>query len=744
MFSDRPIQSADEDELGYDAFAARLIKPVVDWTRDDGLVLGLYGSWGTGKSSVLNLLKERLSAYKTRGGREAIVVRFNPWLYRDAESLILSFFGTLSAQLKRWPGLSRQSREALGDAFAQMGEALFPLLSLADQWSGLIKLASLSAKKVLQLGEKDIFKRKAAVEKILRDIGADGRGRRIVVLVDDIDRLEGNEVRATLKLVKVLADLPFITYVLAMDVDRVAKLIDVAAEGETGLAYLEKVVQVPIHLPEPSPATVRTLTERSLRDVLGTAPFDPLQDDEDHPLYDATLGQRVRTLRDRARLTNSVRFMLYGGDRDLGIHPTDSVLVSFLQTFYPKTYDRVRRNRMILTSDFGFAELISDFAESEEKGRERRRTAFYRIVTGNPNIDTPEAFDALTSAANDRDDRVIVRDVLARLFPLAAIGALPSDEDRRLQRRNNRIASPDRFDRYFSLLPPVGEASDEAVDALLSELGVMSFDNTGRTVIALRQLVSSLVIEGKIGTSTVVKISDRLPGMTASVCHGVALAALAMQDLCEQPDVEILLNTALVGMSSNERTDALRAEVGETATAIIEGITEPLVALYMAARYSEGRQVLAIDEPYRRKVAFAGLKRMEEFRAKGGDVFRDVTLRDAVQLLWRWRDLLFRAGDVRELRRYIEQTLAARPLELPKVLSMAAGWSNVPSIRDVSSRQEARVSFDFLFGTDRLLELARQFSPTHESDPYGLVAEFLSIFGGDVVQGHVGDSTDEL
>src|SRR5262245_29128036 len=139
MFSDRPIARTEEDKLGYGAFAERLVKPLVAWPTDQSLVVGLYGSWGTGKSSVLNLLHSALLQPQPEGTPQAIPIRFNPWLYRDTESLLISFFATLAAETKAHKELSDEERETLGEAFAQIGEALEPILSLGESFGGWVK-----------------------------------------------------------------------------------------------------------------------------------------------------------------------------------------------------------------------------------------------------------------------------------------------------------------------------------------------------------------------------------------------------------------------------------------------------------------------------------------------------------------------------------------------------------------------------------------------------------------------------
>lgn len=105
--ADVPISADAEDVLGTGAFADRLVRPLLDAPGGPSLVVGLYGAWGQGKSSVLNLLAARLRATAAEqtlpgaGGAttQGIVVRFNPWLYGDVAALLYAFFETLAAEI---------------------------------------------------------------------------------------------------------------------------------------------------------------------------------------------------------------------------------------------------------------------------------------------------------------------------------------------------------------------------------------------------------------------------------------------------------------------------------------------------------------------------------------------------------------------------------------------------------------------------------------------------------------------
>jgi predicted KAP-like P-loop ATPase len=81
---DRPIESSAEDRLERSVFSQQLADRISAWRGQESLVVGLYGDWGTGKSSVKNLILERLSKLATDA---PFIVEFNPWLVSGEEKI---------------------------------------------------------------------------------------------------------------------------------------------------------------------------------------------------------------------------------------------------------------------------------------------------------------------------------------------------------------------------------------------------------------------------------------------------------------------------------------------------------------------------------------------------------------------------------------------------------------------------------------------------------------------------------
>ena len=93
--ADRPINRCDQDLLGRSSFAKQLGKAIFEYNGNDGLVIGLYGKWGTGKTSVINMAISELDSLSSDEENKPITMRFAPWNYSDKDNLISIFFKNL-------------------------------------------------------------------------------------------------------------------------------------------------------------------------------------------------------------------------------------------------------------------------------------------------------------------------------------------------------------------------------------------------------------------------------------------------------------------------------------------------------------------------------------------------------------------------------------------------------------------------------------------------------------------------
>jgi predicted KAP-like P-loop ATPase len=100
---DRSAEKSSEDKLNRAPFAHKLADTIRDWKLEESIVIGLYGPWGCGKTSVLNFAVERLEETTKQWALEKkpIIIWFNPWSFSEQEKLLQAFFQQIYAEIKK-------------------------------------------------------------------------------------------------------------------------------------------------------------------------------------------------------------------------------------------------------------------------------------------------------------------------------------------------------------------------------------------------------------------------------------------------------------------------------------------------------------------------------------------------------------------------------------------------------------------------------------------------------------------
>ncbi len=189
--ADAPLSDPDDDRLQRKPFAQRIADTLISRKDPTSLVIGLFGRWGEGKTTVLNFIESRL-----KENDHLVPVRFNPWLYQDDKQLLMAFFETLAEAIDQ--NLT-SSKEQLGNVLRVLGGALSTVSVALGPMSGAPGSALQAVGGVLS--SDDVKKKRERLEHALAEAG-----KRIVVLIDDIDRLDNSEIAMVFKLVKLAAD----------------------------------------------------------------------------------------------------------------------------------------------------------------------------------------------------------------------------------------------------------------------------------------------------------------------------------------------------------------------------------------------------------------------------------------------------------------------------------------------------------------------------------------------------------
>lgn len=334
LSADNPLTDPINDRLGYTEFAKNLAESICRMSPLDGFVIAVYGSWGLGKSTLLNFTLHYLE--QKPESEQLVIVRFNPWWFSGQEDLTRRFFEQLQADLSK-KVLSKW--RALIEQITIYGEAVseIPILlsirhtELLPKW---LKVIVQTAKASRQ--PKDVYKLKEDIDKILKK-----QQKRIVIVIDDIDRLTAEEIRQLFRVIKAVANFPNIVYLLLFDKEVVVKALT-ETQGIPGEAYLEKIVQVPFELPLPDKLSLRRLLDEQLSSILADTPEQLFDKTYWIKLYFTGIDHFIKTPRDIVRLTNTLRvtYPVVKGE----VNAADFLAIEVLRVFYPSVYDIVRKN----------------------------------------------------------------------------------------------------------------------------------------------------------------------------------------------------------------------------------------------------------------------------------------------------------------------------------------------------------------------------------------------------------------
>ena len=443
LSGDQPISDRQHDLLNRTAFADRIADLIDSLPTITGLVVGIFGPWGSGKTTVLNLLRVRLVE------NDSVVVRdFNPWRLTDDSAIFRGFFSVLSGAIMKRPstkmGRMRDWAWRCGrHALRAIGIALKVCKpSAADVADDLLKAFGVIA------AGGDSVELESQRDGIVR--GLNQFNKRIIVLIDDIDRLDKGETQLLFRVIKGCADFPNVSYILAYDDAMVAKAIGERygdGDEESGRKFLEKIVQVPIGLPAPAREDLRKLFFEQLNIVGGLTGLELTegQGREFVTAIDPVIGTRLTTPRDAKRLRNELMLAV---PPLLGeAHPVDLLLIQVVRAFFPDVYSIVCSNH-------------NDFSGIEDAISQR-------------GTDRPRCIDLLESVLKnmEQDHAAVVRVILKDLFPRLRGGyenIIYDKEHLKRWAREQRIGSPEYCPRYFTHSIPPGDVADSEMSAMIA------------------------------------------------------------------------------------------------------------------------------------------------------------------------------------------------------------------------------------------------------------------------------------
>ena len=359
---------AEHDLIGHVAYRDGLVEVIRSVESKGSFTIGVFGQWGSGKTSILKQIKAVLDNLESEDPQPILTVWFNPWQFVADEHLIIPFFHTLIASLekiraesttdkikRKLPGfLEKITHVPLALAYGMEGGLKIPLLLEAnfsaskamDYQKNIADIIDETNEISIQTASKKYESTYYNLIQVLRDATED-LDFKIVVFIDDLDRCLPEKAVQLLEGLKVLLDLPKFVFVIGVARDviergvrvRYRQLYEKDPRGDLPnieVQYLDKIIQFPFSLPSANPEELK-------RNILSPQ-LDKLKVAETYVnRIHGVLGSNPRTLK---RFVNAISFALHIAEKKLekdDFHSELMIKISLIGYIFPVLYRQLEK-----------------------------------------------------------------------------------------------------------------------------------------------------------------------------------------------------------------------------------------------------------------------------------------------------------------------------------------------------------------------------------------------------------------
>ncbi|PZT92923.1 MAG: hypothetical protein DI630_27940 [Gordonia sp. (in: high G+C Gram-positive bacteria)] len=589
---DDPITTADQDTLQRAQVAQRIARLIDEnHSPESSVVYGLEGPWGCGKSSVIALITTFLTKFDENRWH---VVSFTPWATSGTEGLLSEFFSALATVAPK----SSNSKDLRG--------LISTYADIARPFAALIPVAGSAVAEATRSLETRLSKPwNVAFEEIATELRT--LGTPVLVVVDDIDRLQPGELFDLLKVVRLLGRFPGVDFLLAYDEQTLIETLQNPDQSNASKAraraFMEKIVQYPLSIPPLLTSQIVKILDAGLTEILTPERVETSFDrNRFGDIILSTMPSQLTTPRAIERFLAQVREQFRSHDLS-EMNDVDLILTVFLKVQFPDVFARLQSWKSELTRS---SPSIASFGRRE--------------------VEQPD-WDQLFEVLDRNEDRRDARAVLAVLFP-ATRAPSPSRAAPR------RFAHPDYFDRYLAQAIPEHDVPDAIVSRAIEKAAVgngadlhslLSADDESRVTLTLSKIRSLYPDirelphhEGPsgpvtlelltVGMTLVNDAEDRLSSLTSNLVHLTHWAATLLRRLVDaNPKSEI--DCALMACSDIHR----RTHVITTANRDVDALNDETAQTLREALHREADRLSSI--------LLNDLRQGDESKAQAGNSF---------------------------------------------------------------------------------------------------------------------------
>lgn len=321
LHNDQSIGESGEDLLGYSRHAEVLAKKILVSHFEKSFAVGINAKWGFGKTSFIDLLKRKVK------GDDIIVINFNPWNSQTPQAIIRDFFNTVEEKI----------REHHSEIAGELVNYANKLVAIND--SNLSK--SLQSSVSIAFGYDSLNSLHETINRLLRQWK-----KKIVVYVDDLDRLDTNEIVEVIRLIRNTADFYNTFFIACYDKQYIAEALK-GHNAYNHTQFLEKIFQLEVSLPYFKKEILQKVLAKKLKDAFDEKYHEGI----DIAIFGNSLVRPANVLtwmesmRDVTRLFNSIILNLTPLLGEVEIK--DFIQLEILRLKYPAVYEMLFRQKAL-------------------------------------------------------------------------------------------------------------------------------------------------------------------------------------------------------------------------------------------------------------------------------------------------------------------------------------------------------------------------------------------------------------
>ena len=351
---DVPLPEDGEDLLERGEIAEELAHRI--WI-DQPPIIAVTGGYGDGKTSLLNLSIGKLK--KLGGNNVPVIVRFSPWLAADSNSLVLSLLNSVVAAIGE-----KYIVPGLGLDAAQYARVMLNMIPKADSL-------------------KEVFAEPSQEERISKLAQHIAKTqRRVLVVLDDLDRMDADELETVFKILRGSDNFSTITFLCAFAPDEIEKILQASRPHQEASMFLEKFFPVKIALPEIDPDALHALVSRKIANIVRK--YHPSEDDTLTADLDSIWKDGGDNYFGNLR---TIKVFFNGFHNAIEriapeINIADFIRLELIREIAPALYNQIYKNpEHFYNQEFAFEARFAGPFSFENDKEDVRRTEFYKKVS---------------------------------------------------------------------------------------------------------------------------------------------------------------------------------------------------------------------------------------------------------------------------------------------------------------------------------------------------------------------------